>query len=50
MYDMAVNFIGAFIFSFMGYFYVKRRDAKSFVKDLVPEPWSTEKGALWKSD
>lgn len=50
MYDMAVNFMGAFVFSLMGYFYVKRRDAKSLVKELVPEPWSTEKGDLWKNN
>ncbi len=43
MYDMLVNFIGALVFCIMGYFYVKRRDAKSLVKGFVPEPWSDEK-------
>lgn len=43
MYDMVVNFIGALVFSIMGYFYIKRRDAKSLVQGLVPERWSEEK-------
>lgn len=43
MYDLFVNFIGAFVFSVMGYWYIKRRDAKSLIKGLVPEPWSEEK-------
>lgn len=45
MYDLIVNFIGAIIFSVMGFFYVKRRDNKSLVKGLVPHPWSKEKSA-----
>ncbi len=43
MYDLLVNFIGAIVFSTMGYFYVKRREAKSLIKGFVPEPWSEEK-------
>lgn len=43
MYDLLVNFIGAVVFSTMGYFYVKRREAKSLIKGFVPEPWSEEK-------
>lgn len=44
MWDMFVNFVGAAVFSVMGYFYVKYRDGKSaIVKKLVPEPWSEEK-------
>lgn len=43
MYDLLVNFVGAIVFSIMGYFYIKRRDAKGLVKELVPQPWSEEK-------
>ena len=43
MKDLIVNFIGAIIFSTMGYFYVKHRNSKSLVKGFVPEPWSKEK-------
>ena len=43
MYDLVVNFMGAFVFSVMGYVYVKRREAKGLVEGLVPAPWSEEK-------
>jgi len=43
MYDLLVNFIGAIVFSIMGFFYIKRRDAKGLVGELVPQPWSEEK-------
>ncbi len=43
MYDMIVNFAGAIVFSVIGYFYIKRRDAKALVEGLVLEPWSEEK-------
>lgn len=43
MSDLIINFIGAIIFSTMGYFYVKHRNSKSLVKGFVPEPWSKEK-------
>lgn len=45
MYDLIVNFIGAFTFSVLGYFYVKYKDTKSFVKGLIPASWSEEKRA-----
>lgn len=43
MYDLVVNFIGAIVFSFIGYFYIKRRDSKKLVEGLVLQPWSEEK-------
>lgn len=43
MMDLVVNFVGAIIFSILGYFYIKHRDSKSLIKGLVPEPWSEEK-------
>jgi len=46
MMDLVVNFVGAFTFSVLGYFYMKRRDNKSLIKGLVPEPWSEEKITL----
>ena len=36
MKDLFVNFIGALVFSFIGYFYVKTRGKGKFVKNLVP--------------
>ena len=45
MYDLIVNFIGAFVFSILGYGYVKYKDTRSFVNDLIPEAWSEEKKA-----
>ena len=45
MYDLIVNFIGAFVFSILGYGYVKYKDTKSFVNGLIPESWSDEKKA-----
>lgn len=45
MYDLIVNFIGAFVFSILGYGYVKYKDTHSFVNDLIPESWSEEKKA-----
>lgn len=45
MYDMIVNFVGAFLFSILGYIYVRRRDSDSLIKGLIPEPWSEEKSA-----
>lgn len=43
MYDLLVNFVGAFVFSVLGYGYVKYKDTKSFVNGLLPESWSEEK-------
>jgi len=45
MYDLIVNFIGAFVFSVLGYGYVKYKDTKSFVNGLIPESWSDKKKA-----
>lgn len=45
MYDLIVNFVGAFVFSFFGYGYVKYKDTKSFVNGLIPKSWSEEKKA-----
>lgn len=45
MYDLIVNFIGATVFSILGYFYVKYKDTHSFVNGLIPESWSEEKKA-----
>lgn len=45
MYDLFVNFVGAFVFAVLGYGYVKYRDTKSFVNGLIPESWSEEKKA-----
>ena len=50
MYDLVVNFVGAIVFSVMGYFYIKHRNTKSLVKELVPEPWSEEKKNLMKKE
>ena len=36
MKDLFVNFIGALVFSFIGYFYVESRGKGKFVKNLVP--------------
>ncbi|MBQ9902769.1 MAG: hypothetical protein IJM51_10375 [Clostridia bacterium] len=36
MKDLFVNFIGALVFSIIGYFYVKTRGKGKFVKNLVP--------------
>ena len=43
MYDLIVNFIGAIIFSIFGYFYLKNKYEKSFVKNLIPKKWDNEK-------
>ena len=36
MKDLFVNFIGAFVFSIIGYFYVKTRGKHSFAKHFIP--------------
>lgn len=48
MYDLIVNFIGAVVFSIMGYFYVKRKDEKSLIDGFVPTKWSEEKKSTQK--
>ncbi|MBQ7916003.1 MAG: hypothetical protein IJ315_04360 [Firmicutes bacterium] len=42
MKDLLVNFIGAVVFSVIGFFYVKYRDRNSFVDKIIPKP---EEGA-----
>ena len=41
MKDLFVNFIGAVVFSFIGYFYVKNRGKGWFAKRFIPK-------VLWK--
>lgn len=36
MYDLIVNFIGAFTFSFFGYFYAKKPKKGHFIKRFIP--------------
>lgn len=36
MYDLIVNFIGALVFSFFGYIYIKKRGKTKFVKHFIP--------------
>ena len=36
MGDLFVNFIGAFVFSTLGYFYVKNRGRQPFLKAFLP--------------
>lgn len=46
MKDLFVNFIGAVVFSFIGYFYVKSRGkgrfARRFIPQVLPETPSSE--------
>ena len=35
--DLFVNFVGAFIFSVFGFFYVYNRDDKAFIKHFIPK-------------
>ena len=37
MKDLAVNFVGAVIFSFIGYFYVKNRGRGWFARRFIPQ-------------
>ncbi len=37
MFDMFVNFIGAFVFSVIGYFYVKAKGKGKFAKGFIPQ-------------
>jgi len=37
MKDLFVNFIGALIFSIIGYFYLKNRDQSSIAKEFIPK-------------
>ena len=46
MKDLLVNFIGAAVFSFIGYFYVKNRGKGNIVKRLVPSRKSADRDYL----
>ncbi len=37
MKDLAVNFVGAVVFSFIGYFYVKNRGSGRFARRFIPQ-------------
>ena len=37
MNDLLVNFIGAAVFSFLGYFYVKNRGKGRFTRSFIPQ-------------
>lgn len=43
MKDLAVNFVGAAVFSFIGYFYVKGRGTGRFAKRFIPQVVEGEK-------
>ena len=45
MDDLLVNFIGAFTFSIIGYFYVKRRGKGGFAHRFIPRAMPEETGA-----
>ena len=54
MKDLAVNFVGAVVFSVIGYFYVKNRGKGGFasrfiprVVDVLPEDLDDWKGLRW---
>lgn len=40
MKDLFVNFIGAVVFSIIGYFYIKRKGKGTFARKFIPEPKS----------
>ena len=42
MKDLFVNFIGAVVFSFIGYFYVKNRGRGWFARRFIPTLWPEE--------
>ena len=37
MKDLAVNFVGAVVFSFIGYFYVRSRGKGRFARRFIPQ-------------
>lgn len=43
MKDLIVNFLGAFIFSIIGYLYVKNREGYRFIEILIPKKMKEEK-------
>ena len=48
MADLFVNFIGAAVFSVIGYFYVKNRGEGKFASRLIPRPKSEDRDFLKK--
>ena len=42
MKDLAVNFVGAVVFSFIGYFYVKSRGKGRFARRFIPQVLENE--------
>lgn len=45
MKDLFVNFIGAVVFSTVGYFYVKSRGRGKFAKRFIPQVMDKEREA-----
>ena len=50
MADLFVNFIGAAVFSILGYFYVKNREQNSVVGKLIPRKKDKDKDYLAEQD
>ena len=50
MKDLFVNFIGAMVFSFIGYFYVKNRGKGSFARRFIPKALPHEPERAGKKD
>ena len=50
MKDLFVNFIGAVVFSFIGYFYVKNRGKGSFARRFIPKALPHEPERAGKKD
>ena len=49
MEDLFVNFVGAVIFSVIGYFYVKKRGQGKFASRLIPRPKKADRDFLEKA-
>ena len=49
MEDLFVNFVGAVVFSIIGYFYVKKRGKGKFASRLIPRPKEAERDFLEKA-
>ena len=49
MEDLFVNFVGAVVFSVIGYFYVKKRGQGKFASRLIPRPKEAERDFLEKA-
>ncbi len=50
MKDLAVNFVGAVVFSFIGYFYVKNRGSGRFARRFIPQVVEPTAGSGEKPD